>query len=111
MHVFDQLYSFFRRNKKKSIVLLILLAVVIIPTCVSKPKSDYIEFRGEPYVGSVVCKDCHASIYNNYLQTAHHNTSSDSLPVYVQNEFIVGKNRFPFNDNESVVMEKQGDQY
>jgi hypothetical protein len=111
MHVFDQLYSFFKRNKKKSIVLLILLAVVIIPTCVSKPESGYVELRGEPYVGSIVCKDCHSSIYDDYLQTAHHNTSSDSLPISVQNEFAEGKNRFRFNDSESVVMENQGDQY
>jgi hypothetical protein len=111
MHVFDRLYLFFTRNKKKSIVLLILLAVVIIPTCVSKPKSDYIEFRGEPYVGSIVCKDCHTAIYNDYIHTAHYNTSSDSLPVFVQSEFAAGKNRFSFNDDETVVMEKQGDQY
>jgi len=111
MRVFDHLYSSFIGNKKKSIALLILLAVVIIATCVSKPKSDYIEFRGEPYVGSIVCKDCHAAIYNDYIHTAHKNTSSDSLPVFIQKEFAEGKNRFLFNDSESVAMEKLDDHF
>src|SRR5690348_1731673 len=111
MHVFDQLYSFFIRNKKKTIVLLTLLTVVIIPTCVSRSKPEYREFRGEPYVGSIVCKDCHTAIYNDYIHTAHYNTSSDSLSELVQNEFAAGRNRFRFSENETVVMEKQGDQY
>lgn len=106
MRAFDQFNQFFARNKKKSVVLLIVASVIIIPTCVSKQETKPQDLRGELYAGSASCKNCHAAVYDTYIHTAHNNTSSDSLPGFLEQAFANDKNVFRFNDSISVVMEK-----
>lgn len=111
MRGFDQFYSIIKSNKKKSVVLLIVGIVIIVPTCVSKRGAKLQDLRGELYAGADACKNCHKDVYNSYIHTAHYNTSSNSLPGFVQAAFADNKNVFRFNDSVTVVMEKADDNF
>lgn len=89
--------------------ILILLCIVFLSNCISN--SEQTDPRGGAYAGSQACRKCHEGIYNNYIQTAHFNTSSNKLPIEVRATFKNGKNVFRFNDSTQVVMERIDGQY
>ena len=106
MSIADKIFFLFAINKKKSTALLILLSIIFLSTCISKTTSTEPDLRGEAYAGSIQCKNCHRQVYDNYIHTAHFNTSSDSLPEIVQADFEPGRNSFEFNDSVEVTMER-----
>lgn len=111
MSIADKIFFLFAINKKKSTALLILLSIIFLSTCISKTTSTEPDLRGEAYAGSIQCKNCHRQVYDNYIHTAHFNTSSDSLPEIVQADFEPGRNSFEFNDSVEVTMEKIGGKF
>src|SRR5688572_10110548 len=99
-----------RSNKIKfSIVILSALCVIVLSNCISNYAEP--DLRGPLYAGSQTCRKCHQQVYDSYVQTAHFNTSSHSLPPVVQAAFEKGKNVFRFNDSTEVIMEKLDSQY
>jgi hypothetical protein len=90
-------------NKIFIVSVCILLCTVVLSNCISNSREA--DIRGETYAGSQTCRSCHLQIYDSYIQTAHFNTSSDSLPAVVREDFASGKNIFKFNDSTQVVME------
>ena len=107
MQAVAKLNSLLTTNKKTAIALLIFLSVFFLSTCISNPNSPEKEIRGEAYAGSVQCKKCHQKVYDDFIHTAHFNTSNNKLPQMVQTAFDTGKNIFEFNDSTKVVMEKK----
>lgn len=100
----------FINNKIKLLVTaLLLLCIIVLSNCISG--SGQADLRGEAYAGSHTCQKCHPQIYDSYIQTAHFNTSSNTLPVSILAAFAHGRNAFRFNDSTEVIMEKIGDQY
>lgn len=99
--------------KKKTLaaVLLSFLFSLLLWQCVSTSGSSEPDIRGKSYAGSAKCSTCHQQIHNDFIHTAHFNTSSTSLPDAVKAAFDKGRNEFVFNDSLKVVMEKNGDQY
>src|SRR6185369_3943443 len=104
MPVAGKINSLFTTNKKTATVLLIVICIIFLSECISKSKGA--DLRGKEYAGSLQCKNCHQQIYDAYIQAAHFNTSSDSLPANIQAAFHPGQNKFKFNDSIEVVMEK-----
>src|SRR5688572_530678 len=100
-----------RKNKNISVAILIFLCIIFLSQCISKSDNTEPDIRGNEFAGSLACKNCHNDIYNAYIQTAHFNTSSDSLPGVVQSVFEPNKNVFEFNDSLKVVMEKMNGEY
>lgn len=98
-----------RLNKIFIVAISILLCTIVISNCISDSREA--DIRGEKYAGSHTCRSCHQQIYDSYLQTAHFNTSSDSLPPVVLQDFKPGKNVFRFNDSTQVVMENINGKY
>lgn len=98
-----------RSNKIIIVAIGILLCTIVLSNCISDSRET--DIRGETYAGSHTCRSCHQQIYDSYIQTAHFNTSSDSLPAVVINDFAPGKNVFKFNDSTQVVMEKIDGKY
>jgi nitrate/TMAO reductase-like tetraheme cytochrome c subunit len=82
----------------------ILLCIVVLSNCMSDAK-ETTDIRGPKYAGSNTCRKCHQQVYDSYVQTAHYNTSTHSLPDEVHGAFEKGKNVFKFNDSTEVVME------
>lgn len=86
-----------------------MLCVILLSNCMSDASDT--DMRGIAYAGSNTCRKCHQQVYDNYIQTAHFNTSNNVLPVAVQESFEQGENVFRFNDSTSVVMEKIDGRY
>src|ERR1700741_5412012 len=93
-------------SKIGAVFLMILTSLIFLGTCVSKH-----DLRGDQYIGSGQCKDCHKEIYDEYVHAAHFNTSSNQLPESVKANFETGKNVFKFNDSIEVVMERLNDRF
>lgn len=98
-----------RLNKIFIVAICILLCTIVLSNCISN--STEADIRGKAYAGSQTCRSCHQQIYDSYIATAHSNTSSDSLPALVREDFSPGKNVFKFNDSTQVVMEKLNGKY
>lgn len=99
------------KNRNVSVALLIFLCIIFLSQCISKTDNIKADIRGAEFIGSVACRDCHKDIYDNYIQTAHFNTSSNSLSDLVKAGFAENKNVFEFNDSLKVVMEKMNGNY
>src|SRR5688500_9650124 len=91
-----------RKNKNIAVALLIFFSIIFLSRCISKSESTIPDIRGAEFAGSIACKNCHQDIYKAYIQTAHYNTSSDSLSSFVKSGFQNGKNVFEFNDSVKV---------
>ncbi|WP_422082440.1 multiheme c-type cytochrome [Ulvibacterium sp.] len=72
----------------------------------SSIKSNYYDIEplashssGENYVGSEVCKECHADLYTSHLETAHYHSSSLANPGSVKGSFEKDKNLYRLNDS------------
>jgi len=90
--------------KKILVIISVLLCIFFLSNCISNDEQP--DLRGMLYAGSQACRKCHQQLYDNFIQTAHFNTTSNTLPAAVQADFADGKNVFKFNDSVSVVMEK-----
>lgn len=95
---------------KLSIIVLALLCVIALANCISATRQSD-DLRGPMYAGSEACRSCHQAIYESFIQTAHANTTSDSIHPAALNAFVQGKNVFAFNDSVSVVMEHLDGKY
>lgn len=111
MMIVYQITSLVKKKKNVVFALAIFTCVMILSQCISGPGSVKVDVRGENYAGSLSCKNCHQSIYNEFIHAAHANTSSASLPDIIKPGLIPGSNVFEFNDSLKVVVEKHKDQY
>ncbi|HYF29531.1 MAG TPA: cytochrome c3 family protein [Chitinophagaceae bacterium] len=109
MLIIGTISSFLAGHKKLFVTVVILLCIIILSNCISG--ASQADLRGELYAGSHTCRKCHRQVYDSYVQTAHFNTSGDSLPVSVLTAFGAGKNVFRFNDSTEVVMEHVDGRY
>lgn len=100
-------------KKKKHIVfaLLLFVCVLVLSQCISGPESAKADVRGNDYAGSATCKKCHQAIYNDFVQTAHANSTSAALPDVVKQGVKQGNDVFDFNDRLKVVIEKHQDKF
>lgn len=95
--------------KKIIVIIAVLLCVLSLSNCISTDEQP--DLRGITYAGSQACRKCHQQIYDNFVQTAHATTTSNTLPATVQAAFADGKNVFKFNDSTAVVMEQHDGKY
>jgi nitrate/TMAO reductase-like tetraheme cytochrome c subunit len=109
MLVNRKIWLFLKGHKQLAIGVLIFLGIILLSNCMSDATQP--DMRGEAYAGAETCRKCHQQIYDSYVQTAHFNTSSHSIPVAVQAGFNEGSNVFRFNDSTTVVMEKINGKY
>jgi len=81
---------------------------LILSQCISNSPAQNTDARGNVYAGSVSCIKCHKSVYNNYLHTAHYQTSRTGSAGNVHGNFTEGGNTLTLSDSVTVVMQKQG---
>ncbi|HEX9509739.1 MAG TPA: multiheme c-type cytochrome [Puia sp.] len=61
----------------------------------------------DQFSGSMVCANCHKNIYDNHIHTAHYLTTRPASEEYIKGSFEPGKNRFSYDPDMTVVMEKR----
>lgn len=77
---------------------------MILSRCFSCVEKDN-DPRGEMFIGSASCRQCHKSIYDSYVVTAHYKSTQISSDKNIQGSFIHGKNAFTVNPETQIVME------
>jgi nitrate/TMAO reductase-like tetraheme cytochrome c subunit len=68
------------------------------------PKPDP---RGTAYAGETTCISCHKDVYNDYLHSAHLNTSRPADEHSITGTFVPGHNIYAYDKDVKVVMEKR----
>ncbi|HEV8084829.1 MAG TPA: multiheme c-type cytochrome [Chitinophagaceae bacterium] len=63
------------------------------------------------FAGSVTCGNCHKDIYEKHVHSAHYLTSQPVAEKFIKGSFEPGKNKFAFDSNDVVVMEKRKDSF
>lgn len=95
-------------SRRKLLLLLVfgmpLLAIVWQCNIFGGSKPDP---RGSAYAGSAACLKCHQTVYNDYLHTAHFNTSRLADEHTINGSFLPGHNFYQLNSSTKVVMEKR----
>lgn len=93
------------RNKKSFILIFIISGLIIfLSKCINNTVVSN-DPRGNVYIGSVSCRQCHQSIYDTFIATGHYNTTRGSSEKNILGSFTSGKNTFVFNAATKMVME------
>ncbi|MGN6401223.1 MAG: multiheme c-type cytochrome [Flavisolibacter sp.] len=99
--------AIFKGYKRIWIVTVLFISIVVLSKCINHDAKTAIDLRGEKYIGAEACKSCHQSIFNSYLPTAHHHTSSAASAGTIKGSFAPGHNVFEYSDSLKVVMEEK----
>ncbi len=96
-------------NKRLLYVFCFIVAcIVFLSQCVSnqQPAPD---IRGNQFAGAASCANCHKNIYDDYITTAHFNTSHPATTQSVKGSFAAPGNVFTYSKDNRVVMENRAD--
>jgi hypothetical protein len=94
-------------HRKKLLILTVCcLVILILNNCISEQKKSK-DPRGEEYAGSAQCKSCHKEIYDTYVKTAHHLTSSPALKTAIKGSFAKDSNTVFYRPALKVVMQQK----
>ena len=96
--------------KKFTILSVIIIAIVFLTKCIDNSKEykkDIYNNKGEQFAGSETCKNCHRSIFDHFIHTAHNLTSAEAGETTVKGSFSKGKNLFAYSYYAKVAMEKR----
>jgi hypothetical protein len=89
----------------------ILFCIFLFTKCINnqKDKTADIVTAGnfEKFAGSAKCMDCHKSIYDSHIQTAHFLTSAIITEKNIKGSFDTGKNTFVYSNGSLMVMQKR----
>ncbi|MDF2187315.1 multiheme c-type cytochrome [Paraflavitalea sp. CAU 1676] len=91
-----------------SIIILLTAGVAFFSQCVDSGGSTK-DLRGAQYAGSSTCANCHRSVYDSYVSTAHFHTSSPATNKTVKGSFSPTDNVFNYTAQAKVVMEDRAD--
>jgi|SRR5450631_647390 len=63
--------------------------------------------NADQFAGSPVCASCHKDIYDTHIHTPHYLTTRPASAEYIKGNFEPGKNRFAYDSDIVVAMEKR----
>jgi hypothetical protein len=93
---------------------IVLFGMLFLVRCNFSSKSDLTSlqpvansYHGEVYAGSQTCFNCHQKIYEQHLETPHHNTSQIATKNNVTGDFAV-HNNLQLNDSIRYIMTDEG---
>jgi len=93
------------------IISVLTAGIAFLSRCVSPSSANTADLRGDRYAGSETCRQCHASIYESFAQTAHANTTA-ALPMQAARKAIAsGNNSYAYPNTDVVRMEMQNETY
>lgn len=86
--------------------------IIFFVKCIDKQqntRADNLSKNLKEFAGADKCLKCHKSIYDSFIQTAHHLTSLPATEQNIKGSLQPGTNAFSFNYNVKVVAEKRKD--
>jgi len=99
-----------KRNVIRFGIIFLVPLSFIISQCFHETKPSATSFndpRGPQFAGSATCVSCHKNVSDDYLHSAHFQTSRLASPASVPGSFAPGSNIVKYNDSISVIMEKR----
>ncbi len=93
-------------KKSTSVIFVLLLSMIFFFTCVDGPDKKH-DPRGEEFIGSAACAQCHQSIYNNYTATTHFTSTAPANRQTIFGNFNKGQNSYTYNDSTTLLMEQR----
>lgn len=80
--------------------------IMILSKCINNVEESN-DLRGNVYIGSPGCRQCHKSIYDYYITTSHYNTTKTSSRKNILGSFTPGQNTFMVNASTKIMMEQR----
>jgi hypothetical protein len=91
-------------------LLLLIITLIIsgsIMCTMTRPTIPQLQLpEGKAFAGSPACQPCHQQIYTDTRHTAHFLTSSLPSATTIKGSFLYGKNKFSYNENMEVTMDR-----
>jgi len=87
-----------------------ILSVLLFVKCIDREANHTkteAKVNAELFAGSEVCANCHKNIYDSHIHTAHYLTTRPASAEYIKGDFEPGKNRYAYDSDIVVVMEKR----
>jgi len=107
----------FLKHLKKSnyvmiFILLIIFAFNVMFTYTTKYDITKIKNKDKDnFSGSASCVNCHKSIYESHIKTAHYLDSRTATKEFIKGSFEEGKNKFIYNKWMEVILEQKKDSF
>ena len=99
--------AIFKGYRKAGVVVSLFISIVVLSKCINHGDETAFDIRGKKYTGAQACKSCHQPIFDAYLQTAHHHTSSAASAHTIKGSFAQAHNVFEYSDSLKIVMEEK----
>lgn len=111
-----------KKNRRSTLVIcLIVASVFVLSKCANekdKPAATTTApeekkmvtartITHEQFIGSAACAGCHKDIYEQHIRTGHFKTTQPATPKTVMGSFAKGKNRYAYNPDLYMSMEKR----
>jgi hypothetical protein len=93
-------------NNKKTVfcMVVIIVSVMFLAKCTGNADKGN-DPRGNVYAGSASCRKCHQAICDEYVATAHYNTTRRSSDKNPMGDFGAGKNSYTYDSSTKIIME------
>ncbi|SEW51043.1 multiheme c-type cytochrome [Chitinophaga arvensicola] len=82
----------------------LLTCIILLSQCISRPSRKE-DLRGQAFAGAATCMGCHKNVYDAWLASAHHHTSSPASATTVKGSFLSPDNIFRYANGEVLKME------
>jgi hypothetical protein len=94
-------------QNRKSLLLLAAIAVLVLVFARCMNGIEKTGPRGNMYADPESCRQCHKTIYDNYIKTAHYNTTRPSSAGHIMGSFSHGKNEYVYDSLTKIIMEQK----
>ncbi|MBS1669023.1 MAG: hypothetical protein JST58_16730 [Bacteroidetes bacterium] len=94
------------------IIMGLILCTSLFTMCINhqeKNSEQVVQKQRELFSGSTSCANCHKSIYDSHIHTAHHLSSRPADTSTVMGKFETGHNKFVFDLSNTILVERSGD--
>ncbi|MDQ6609000.1 MAG: hypothetical protein M3Y85_04185, partial [Bacteroidota bacterium] len=93
------------RNKKSFILIFTISGLIMMLSRCSNTIQTSTDPRGNIYIGSTSCKQCHQSIYDAYVTSSHFNSTRTASDKNISGSFAHGQNTYIHDSATKIVME------
>lgn len=104
--------SMIKYRSTATVLFIILLCMLFLTKCINKEKKEESAEAAlagfKNFAGSAACANCHKSIYESHLNTAHFHTSEIATEKSIKGSFDSAKNTFLFSNGGIIAMQKIG---
>ena len=87
-------------------MIVVCLLVFVFNNCINEQKKSA-DFRGEEYIGSAKCAECHKEVYESYIKTAHNLSSLAATRKSIKGSFAADTNIVHYRPTLKVAMEQR----